>query len=94
MKGMNITITPIGKGITIGGITVHIIGIGILIKGIPSKGLTKGGGNGIKDGGRYPTGQYFNPMLGRNPAGFSIGGNPFGKGRIPTVVAFFANSFQ
>ena len=52
IKGMNITITPIGKGITIGGITVHIIGIGILIKGRPSNGLTKGGGKGINEGGR------------------------------------------
>ena len=94
MNGMNITITPIGSGITIGGIIVHIIGIGILMKGVPSSGFTNGGGKGIKEGGRYPTGQYFKPIFGKNPAGFSIGGNPLGIGRIPTVVAFLANSFQ
>jgi hypothetical protein len=65
---MNITRIPRfnGSGITIGGIVVHIIGNGILIYGCPSIGL--GNGIGIKAGGRYPTGQYFNPNLTLGPA--------------------------
>ena len=94
IKGMNITIRPIGKGITIGSTLVHTIGIGILMKGNPSRGLSKGGGRGIKEGGRYPTGQYFIPQLGANKAGFSIGGTPFSIGSNPTLLAFFENSFQ
>jgi hypothetical protein len=93
MKGMNITMTPIGKGITIGSTIVQIIGKGILINGCPSKGLTSGG-IGIKAGGRYPTGQYLIPILGVNLEKFSTGGMPLGIGIRPTMVAFLENSFQ
>jgi hypothetical protein len=76
--------------------TVQTIGRGILIKGVPSNGFTIGGGSGIKDGGRYPTGQYLNPKLGgvENCSGFSTGGKPFGIGKRPTFVAYLENSFQ
>jgi hypothetical protein len=94
INGIKITITPSPIGITIGSTFVHTIGIGILIKGRPSSGLTIGGGRGIKEGGKYPTGQYFNPRSGKNPAGFSIGGKPAGRGRRPTLFRFLQNSFQ
>ena len=96
---MNITNIPKlkGKGINIGGTIVHIIGRGILMYGLPSIGL--GTGIGIKEGGRYPTGQYFNPNLTEGPGvkkylGSSIGGSPFGYGSNPTLVRSLENCFH
>jgi hypothetical protein len=91
---MKITISPIGNGIIIGSTTVQSKGIGILINGIPSKGLTAGGGIGMIAGGMYPTGQYFKARFGRKSPGFSIGGKPLGIGKVPTIFNFLQNSFQ
>ena len=100
INGIKITSNPRlnGSGITIGSTIVHIIGNGILIKGCPSIGFTKGA-IGIIAGGKYPTGQYLNPNLTEGPLArkneiSSTGGRPLGYGSNPRSVAFLLNSFH